>query len=107
MGLLTKLLAFRGLDVFFRWLLLSSWRRPKLLFLDPPPLLATTESLAIAHAVGSILMVVKAGQTYRQQVLSALELLDPEKHVSFVLNQLQRAHGTDYYGGYYGYSGRH
>lgn len=106
-SLMTELLSSGRVEAVFAALERYSGRRPKLLILDSPPLLATTESLAIAHAVGSILMVVKAGQTYRQQVLSALELLDPEKHVSFVLNQLQRAHGTDYYGGYYGYYGRH
>lgn len=105
--LMTELLSSPHVETVLSALERYPGRRPQLLILDSPPLLATSESLAIANVVGSVLMVVRAGQTYRQQVVSAVELLDPEKSVCFVLNQTLRSHGTDYYGGYDSYYRRH
>lgn len=68
---------------------------------DSPPLLLTTESHALAQAMGQIVMVVFTGVTLQQSVMDALERLPPGKHVGLVLNQSSDAAPQSYY--YYGY----
>ena len=58
----------------------------------------TTESQALAHFAGQVLMVVQADQTPQHVVLDALETLAEGKPVFLVLNQtLRHAHAGYYY----------
>jgi protein-tyrosine kinase len=59
----------------------------RLVLFDSAPLLVTTESQALAHSVGQVLMVVRADQTTQHVLLDALDTLDEGKPVSLVLNQ--------------------
>ncbi|MEX0729843.1 MAG: hypothetical protein WED00_11560 [Aquisalimonadaceae bacterium] len=72
-----------------------------IILFDSPPLLATSEAVTLSSSVGQIVMVVKASSTLRQQVTAAIELLDPEKAINLVLNQLLGGAGGSEYGGYY------
>lgn len=81
---------------------LASDRR-RILLVDAPPLLATSEAGVLTLLAGQILMVVKASETPREEVLRAIETIPEEKPVGLVLNQVlsetERAYGY-YYGSY-------
>ena len=74
----------------------------RLVLFDSAPLLLTTESHALAHLVGQILVVVRADLTAQQVVLAALETLEEGKPISLVLNQSMKPPHAEYY---YQYSG--
>lgn len=73
----------------------------RIVLLDSPPLLLTTESRAMASVVGQIVLVVGAGSTPQKAVFDALDILGEGKHIGLVLNQSdENAHEGyyDYYG---------
>jgi protein-tyrosine kinase len=72
----------------------------RIVLLDTPPLLLTTESQALAAVAGQIVLVVRAGHTAQQTVLDALSYLEG-RAVALVLNQNMNSVPTGYY--YYGY----
>lgn len=72
----------------------------RIVLLDSPPLLLTTESQALAAIAGQIVMVVRAAYTPQQTVLDALSYLEG-RAVALVLNQNMNVLPTGYY--YYGY----
>ena len=74
----------------------------RIVVFDSPPLLQTTESTALAHVAGQIVVVVRAESTSQPVLLDALKALDGHPAVSLVLNQSVRAAGSEYY---YGYGG--
>lgn len=59
----------------------------RLILLDSPPLLVTSESQAVAGQVGQITVVVEAGRTSHQELAQTLETFDPSKAVSLLLNK--------------------
>jgi exopolysaccharide/PEP-CTERM locus tyrosine autokinase len=69
----------------------------RLVLFDSAPLLLTTESHALAHLAGQILIVVRAEQTPQHVVFEAIETLGEDKSVSLVLNQSMRQPHTGYY----------
>jgi protein-tyrosine kinase len=73
----------------------------RILLFDSPPLLLTTESLALAHATGQIVVVVKAAVTPQSVLLDALSYLAARPAVFLVLNQSSEEAPSGYY--YYGY----
>jgi len=73
----------------------------RVIIFDAPPVLASTEPLAIAQHVGQILFVVEANATSQRAVQSALELLEPCENISFVLNKTTTSGGTEQFGTYY------
>jgi len=75
----------------------------RIVIIDSPPLLVTTEASVLATLAGQIVMVVQASHTLQSQVQEALALLNPNQIVGFVLNKAQRVLGADYYGYGYGY----
>ncbi len=85
------------------WLVDELSRDPnRIVVFDSSPLLATSESQALAMAVGQIAVVVRAGVTGQRAVEAALSLIaHPDKAINLILNQSEKAHG-DYYAGYYG-----
>ncbi|MEO1575060.1 MAG: XrtA-associated tyrosine autokinase [Pseudomonadota bacterium] len=75
----------------------------RIVILDSPPLLQTSEAQVLTGLVGQVVVVVHAGSTPQSAVEGALELIDPSKHVSLILNKSRIQTGGDsYYGGYYG-----
>lgn len=79
------------------------------IILDSSPLLATTEPSVLNDMVDGILYVIKAGDTPRESVQQALKLVDKNKIIGVVLNNMQfkteamikRYFGTNRY--YYNY----
>jgi exopolysaccharide/PEP-CTERM locus tyrosine autokinase len=64
---------------------------------DSSPLMVSSESHALAIAMGQIVLVVRAGHTPRNAVLEALEALGVDRSVSLVLNQGRRSIGERLY----------
>jgi protein-tyrosine kinase len=69
----------------------------RLVLFDSAPLLVTTESQALAHFAGQVVMVVQADQTPQHVVFDALETLAEDKPVFLVLNQTTRHSHSGYY----------
>lgn len=72
---------------------------------DSSPLLVSSESLALASAMGQFVLVVRAGRTPRHAVVDAVESLGVDRRIGLVLNQGRRglADGRYGYGYDYGY----
>jgi Mrp family chromosome partitioning ATPase len=75
----------------------------RIVLIDSPPLLATTEAGVLVSLAGQVVLVVKASETPQNVVTSAIETIAEDKPVSLVLNQVlsvpERHYGY-YYGGY-------
>ncbi|MBT8090309.1 MAG: XrtA-associated tyrosine autokinase, partial [Gammaproteobacteria bacterium] len=59
----------------------------RLIVLDSPPLMVTSEAQALATQVGQIALVVECGKTTSQEIQEALELLDTDKAINMILNK--------------------
>ena len=77
----------------------------RLIVMDSPPLLVTSEAQAVARQAGQIALVVESGKTTNQHIEDALELLDREKAINLILNKSLYTQGGGYYGGGYGHYG--
>jgi protein-tyrosine kinase len=77
----------------------------RMILLDSPPLLITSEAQALASQVGQIALVVEAGKTTQQELLQTIEVLDRDKAINFILNKSRHSSQFGYYGGDYGYYG--
>lgn len=78
---------------------ISEYDPRRIVLWDSPPLLLTTESVALAQVVGQVVLVIHAGQTIHESVLDAVERLGG-KPTSVVLNQCVPSSGEPYR--YYG-----
>jgi exopolysaccharide/PEP-CTERM locus tyrosine autokinase len=59
----------------------------RMVLLDSPPLLVTSESPALASKVGQIVLIVEAGNTSHQELAHVLHLLDTNKAINVILNK--------------------
>lgn len=84
---------------------LASRYTDRIILVDSPPLLITSEAQALASQVGQIALVVEAGKTTQQSLLQTLEVLDHDKAINFILNKSRHSSQFGYYGGDYGYYG--
>jgi protein-tyrosine kinase len=73
----------------------------RIVILDAPPVLATTEPIMLAHIVDQVLMVVEADRTAHSAIKSALDLLEPCDNVSLILNKAVGSKGVEQFGSYY------
>jgi protein-tyrosine kinase len=71
----------------------------RLIIIDSPPLLVTTESRALAERAGQVVLVVEADRTPREQISRAFDTLSNCPIVLSVLNR-SRAIESDYVYGY-------
>jgi receptor protein-tyrosine kinase len=78
---------------------LSERFHDRVIIIDSPPLLMTTESRALAERAGQVVLVVEADRTPREQVARAMETLSNCPIVLSVLNK-SRAIESDYVYGY-------
>ncbi len=99
----TELLASDRMSAIIKEL--ASRYSDRIILLDSPPLLITSEAQALASQVGQIALVVEAGQTTHQSLLQALEVLDRDKAINCILNKSRHSSRFGYYGGDYGYYG--
>lgn len=86
--------------------------RRRIVLIDSPPLLVTSEAGVLAALAGQVVVVVKASETPQEIVLRAVETLPEDKAVSLVLNQVlsvpERSYGHyGYYGEYGSYGRKH
>jgi len=79
----------------------------RIVLLDSPPLLITSEAQALAGQVGQIALVVEAGSTSRQSLAQTLDTLARDKAINLILNKADWGQVGSYYGEYgYGYESR-
>jgi protein-tyrosine kinase len=78
-------------------------RHPRrIVLLDSPPLLITTEARVLSKIAGQVVLVICAGKTPRDAVQDAVKLFDEHQAVGLVLNQTPAGLTKGYYGyGYY------
>ena len=81
---------------------LASRYEDRVLIFDSPPILATSEAVALAAHMGQIVFVVQADRTRRQLVESALDLIGEREKVGLVLNRATPSIGSVEFGYYYG-----
>lgn len=75
----------------------------RIVLLDSPPLLLSSESRALVQIAGQVVLVVRAGGTPRRAVQEAIEYIGDGKPLGLVLNQSLLALSEGYYGyGSYG-----
>ena len=80
----------------------------RVVLFDSPPLLDTSEAVAIASVVGQVALVVASGITPQSTVRDAVSQLSPEQAVNVVLNKQRYESTGGYYGNYgYGYGYGH
>jgi exopolysaccharide/PEP-CTERM locus tyrosine autokinase len=96
----TELLASERMSAIVREL---AERYPdRIIILDSPPLLVTSEAPALAGQVGQIVVIVEAGKTSQQILVQTLAVLDSSKAINLILNKSRGTH-SGYYGASYGY----
>jgi protein-tyrosine kinase len=81
----------------------------RIVLLDSPPLLITSEAQALAGQVGQIALVIEAGQTTKQSLEQTIETLATDKAINILLNKTRSGgRNSFYYGEYdaYGYDSR-
>jgi exopolysaccharide/PEP-CTERM locus tyrosine autokinase len=76
----------------------------RIVVIDSPPLLITSEAQAVARQVGQIALIVETGVTTDNNIRDALELLDRDKAINVILNKSLYTQTSGYYGGGYGHS---
>jgi len=91
------LASFRMQQVANQLIQVSSRR---LVLIDSPPLLLTSEARVLAGIVGQVVLVVRAGRTPQQAVLDAVSHMDEGKWIGLVLNQSRNYREDRYYYGY-------
>ncbi len=67
--------------------LAADTRRYDVIILDGPPMLATTEAVALAPVADEVVVVIGTGEATIEEVGSCLDLLGGEDHVSFLMNR--------------------
>jgi receptor protein-tyrosine kinase len=75
--------------------------RDRVIVIDTPPVLSTSESSVLAMHVGQIVFVVEAERTSRRAIESSLALLSRCPHINLVLNKAKADAGERFGEGYY------
>lgn len=96
----TELLASDAMHILLREL--SSRYRNRIIIFDSPPILAASESGALANQVGQIVLVVESGKTTESALKESLSRIDSRKVISLLLNKGEDR-GPGYSYGSYGY----
>ncbi len=75
----------------------------RIIIIDTPPLLASSEAAALGRHAGQLVMVIEAGKTSRQTIEEALHLLTPIEHAYCILNKEAETDLAERYGSYQEY----
>ena len=82
-----------------------SMRYPdRMIIMDTPPVLATSETGVIADFVGQVVVIVEEGETSKQDINQALDQIGSAKKISFILNKHRQRKKASYYGDVYRYA---
>ncbi len=76
----------------------------RVIILDAPPTLASSEPGVLAMHVGQAVYVVEEGRTSESAVREGLSLISACKHIGLVLNKSRSQIGAEKFGSYYGYA---
>jgi protein-tyrosine kinase len=95
----TEYLASARMETIVKQLVANDPNR--IVLVDSPPLLLTSESRALASVCGQIVLVVRAGSTPQQAVFESLQMLGEGRSIGLVLNGGSDENRSAYYG-YYG-----
>jgi len=98
---MSELLSSNRMRQVMRSLTTASARR--IVLLDSPPLLVTTEARALLALTGQIALVVRAGQTSHKAVLDAVALIGSDVGGGLIVNDAPAGIFERYYGYDYGY----
>lgn len=79
---------------------LASYDQDRILLIDGPPLIATTEASVLARHVGQVVMVVEANKTPQSAVEQAASQLEGCQLVSMLLNKASASSSAGYGYGY-------
>ncbi len=82
----------------------------RIVLVDSPPLLLTTEAAVLAQRAGQVLLVVREAVTPERAVIDAIEMLGERPGVGLVLNGVTDSRLEQYYSGYghaYAYGSMH
>jgi receptor protein-tyrosine kinase len=82
---------------------LASRYQDRIIIIDTPPVLASSEANALAMHAGQLVMVIEAGRTPRHTLQEALNLLAPCEQTYCILNKAADSDHSDRYGSYYEY----
>ena len=74
----------------------------RIIVMDSPPLLLTSEAPAVARQAGQVVLVVESGKTTNSEIQESIELLDDDQAINVVLNKSLHSQAGGYYGGNYG-----
>jgi len=72
----------------------------RIVLVDSPPLLLTTEAAVLAQRAGQVLLVVREAVTPERAVIDAIEMLGERPGVGLVLNGVTDSRLEQYYSGY-------
>ena len=72
----------------------------RIIILDSPPLLLTTESRVLAAQMGQVVVVVESGTTPQKQVMEALQQLESCNDIKLIYNKAKLFASSAYYGYY-------
>ena len=72
----------------------------RILVLDSPPLMLTSESAVMSHHAGQILLVVREALTPQRAVLDSIAMLGERTGISLVLNGVAESKLEEFYYGY-------
>jgi capsular exopolysaccharide synthesis family protein len=73
------------------------------LIIDTPPIMVSSEPTLLSKMVDGIILVVMAGRTPRESIRRAAKLIDPQKIIGVVLNQIDFKPTSAYSKYYYHY----
>ncbi|MCU4675531.1 XrtA-associated tyrosine autokinase [Catenovulum sp. 2E275] len=74
----------------------------RIVVMDAPPLLGINETAVLANLAGQVLVVVEEEKTHLSELKQAVEQIDKDKAVGFVMNKAKKQSSTTGYG--YGYA---
>lgn len=100
-SLSTELLASEAMESLVKEL--SQRYSDRIIIMDSPPLLLTTEASVLATLVGQVVLVVEANTTPQNAVRDALATISASDVVSLLLNKSKGNNSGSYYGGYGNY----
>ena len=96
-----ELLVSNRMRQILRRLLTENPRR--IVLLDSPPILATSEGRALTKVAGQLVLVVRAGQTLQAAVKGTLSQIEPSRMTGIILNDARLTLTETFYGyGTYG-----
>ena len=75
----------------------------RLIVMDSPPMMLTSEAQTAARQAGQIVLVVECGKTTERDIQDALELMNPDKAINMILNKSLYSQASGYYGSYGNY----